>query len=241
MIRIAICDDEAIFAKNIEKHIMKFMENEMLGYAIDIYASGEELIALGLEMVQYDIIFLDINMEGMDGIETARKIREVSDKIFLVFITAFINYAPEGYGVNAIRYILKENDNLQAAIDECMLAIMNRRNYLIEEKEFKFSTGTKTILLDRILYIESSLHKLEFHIMEKEMKIYTMYEKLDKVDDMLQKHDFVRIHQSFLVNVKYIKNVKDYKAILSNGEELIIPKSRYRFVKERFTEQKGEF
>lgn len=90
------------------------------------------------------------------------------------------------------------------------------------------------------MYIESNLHKLEFHIMEDDMKIYTMYETLNALEDRLAANDFVRIHQSYLVNIKYIKNVVRYKVVLTNGVELVIPKARYTYVKEQFVSYQGE-
>lgn len=90
------------------------------------------------------------------------------------------------------------------------------------------------------MYIESNLHKLAFHIMEDDMKIYTMYETLNELETKLAVNDFIRIHQSYLVNIRYIKNIVRYKLILSNGVELIIPKSRYTYVKQRFISYQGE-
>lgn len=240
MFSIAICDDEIHFRNNLKNNIVQYMEKELIEYEIDTFVSGKELLSLGIEMIKYDTVFLDINMEEVDGIETAKKIREISSDMFIVFVTAFISYAQRGYGVNAIRYILKSNNNFQEVINECMESILNRKSYLTEKKTFKFSTETKEIFLDRILYIESLLHKLEFHVMEKELKIYTIYEKLSEVDKILSAYGFVRIHQSFLVNLKYIRGINNYKAILSNGIELTIARSRYQYVKGIYIEYMGE-
>jgi two-component system response regulator LytT len=90
------------------------------------------------------------------------------------------------------------------------------------------------------LYIESKLHKLEFHVMEGDLKAYTMYGTLNALEQELEEHGFVRIHQSYLVNIKYIKNVVRYKAILVNGDELAIPKARYAHVKSQLTEEQGQ-
>ncbi len=76
------------------------------------------------------------------------------------------------------------------------------------------------------MYIESNLHILKFHVMEDDMKVYTMYETLNKFESKLAEDDFIRIHQSYLVNVKHIKNVVRCKVILTNGGELSIPKAR---------------
>ncbi len=240
MFNIAICDDESYFRKKIKEAAIDYLSRIGVSFHIDTFSSGKEFIDLGIEMIQYTIIFLDINMNEIDGIMVAKKIREISNEIFIVFVTAYVNYTLEGYKVDAIRYLLKDNNNFQNILDECMNAIIEKLNYKVVKKEFKFNEGTKEISLERILYIESRLHKLEFHIMEKELKIYTIYEILNQVEKELEGNNFARIHQSFLVNLKYVKNVFRYKIVLNNGIELIIPKARYKDVKDTFIVFQGE-
>lgn len=191
-------------------------------------------------MLQYSIIFLDINIDEVDGIMTAKKIREVSKEAFIVFVTAFVNYTLEGYKVDAIRYLLKGGNNFKSAIDECINAIIDKMNYTIVTKSFHFNEGVKEIALERLLYIESRLHKLEFHVQEDKMKVYTIYATLNNLEADLQDNDFVRIHQSYLVNLKYIMSIERYQATLTDGTILIIPKARYTYVKDKFIAYRGE-
>ena len=236
MIRIAICDEEERFCQELKGYILNYMMQNGASCHIDTYNQGECFAALGIEIAQYTVVFLDIKMSRVDGFAVARKIRKISKEIFIVFVTADDNYALEGYKVDAVRYILKGAQNLQDEMDECMNAIIEKLRYRIVKRQFEFSEGTKEISLDRLLYIESRLHKLEFHVVEDGMKIYTMYEILNKVANELENDNFIRIHQSYLVNLKYIKVVQRYKAILDNGVELVIPKARYTMVKDKFRE-----
>lgn len=240
MFRIAICDDEYYFRQELKEIISDYMLNKGFVFHIDTFASGEEFIALGIEMVKYTIVFLDVNMSKMDGVTAAKEIRLISKEIFIVFVTAYVDFTLEGYKVDAIRYLLKDNHNFKNTICECMDAVIDKMNYAVIRKEFHFIESKKEIALDRILFIESKLHKLEFHIMEQDMRIYTMYETLNGLEQELEDYNFIRIHQSFLVNLKYIKEVFRYKAILSNGIELIIPKVRYKQVKDSFIAYQGE-
>lgn len=112
MLKIAICDDEKVFRDNINKYVAAYLNEKEISYEIDTFSSGKEIIDLGIEIKQYNIIFLDINMDDVDGIVTAQKIREYSSEIYIVFVTAYINYSLEGYKVDAIRYLLKNNTNL---------------------------------------------------------------------------------------------------------------------------------
>ena len=240
MFKIAVCDDEEIFRKNIYKIIMKYMDENGCPCEIDEFETGNEFINLGINMTKYDIVFLDINMDEIDGIETAQEIRKVSNDIFIVFVTAFISYAVEGYSVNAIRYILKNNEKFAELIFECIDAISKKMNHSVKKKEFKFSEGVKNISLELLLYIESKLHKLNFHIMEDKLNTYSLYGKLDEFEKELEDKAFLRIHQSYLINMKHIVSIYRYEAVLNNGIKLKISKDRYKFVKEKFVSYKGE-
>ncbi len=240
MLRIAICDDEKIFRNELKTILQHYMADRGVMYEMETFDSGSEFVALGIEMVRYDIVFLDINMDELDGIMTARCIRENSRKMFIVFITGFINYTIEGYKVDAIRYILKDKTNLEVNVYESMDAIREKMNYKVTWREFQFCEGRRRIPLERLLYVESKLHKLEFHVMEDNLQKYTIKGSLNQMDDELSGEGFLRIHQSFLVNIKFIKNVSKYYALLNNGLRLDIPRKRYRYVEDRFISYKGE-
>lgn len=240
MFRIAICDDESLFAEELRELLSGYMMEKGLVFEIDIYGSGEALIELGIEVIKYTAVFLDINMERVDGIRAAEKIREVSKEVFIVFVTAFVNYSLEGYRLDVVRYLLKGNVDFPSMVNECVDALMDKLSYSVTKREFDFKEGKREISLERLLYVDSNLHKLEFHVMEDDLKIYTMYETLNALENKLAAKDFVRIHQSYLVNIKYIKNVVRYKVILTNGIELVIPKARYTYVKEQFILYQGE-
>lgn len=243
MFRIALCDDEIIFQQKMKEILVNYMEDRGNLFEIDTFNSGEEFIEQGIEMAKYKIVFLDINMEQLDGIMTAKKIRENSKEIFIVFITAFINYTLEGYKVDAVRYILKSNTGMAESIYECLDAIFEKMNYEVSKKEFDFREGAKTVSLERLLYVESKLHKLEFYVMEDRLKKYTLKGTLNKVEMELQGNGFLRIHQSFLVNMRFIKSLNRYKAVFRKSKdeemEISIPRARYNDVEKQFISFKG--
>ena len=240
MLKIAICDDEVLFGKQIKNYIQNYENRTCLLCEIDVFSSGKEFLELGMEMMQYTIVFLDINMDEVDGIMTAQQIRKMSRDVFVVFVTAFMDYTLEGYKVDAVRYVLKNNQNLESAIHECMDSIIEKINYQVVTVDFKFTESEKRIALDRLVYIESKLHKLEFNVMEDCLKKYTLYETLNTIEETLKGNGFLRVHQSFLVNMKYMKSIERYKAILNNGMELMIPKARYKDVRDAFISHKGD-
>ena len=141
MFRIAICDDESHFRKRIREILIDYLNKKGILYEIDEFESGKDFINLGIEIVKYKIVFMDINMDELDGMETAQKIQDVSNDIFIVFVTAFVNYAIEGYRVDAVRYILKNNVNFSELVFECMDAITMKMNYVVKKKTFNLHGG----------------------------------------------------------------------------------------------------
>lgn len=238
MLNIVICDDEKYYRNQIKYLLIKYLDGCQLPYSIDDFSSGEEFYEKGFEILKYDVFFLDINLNDKNGIEIAYKIREIKSDAYIVFVTGFSNYAMEGYKVDAIRYIMK--DTLEVSVAECMDTIIRKMKIQINKIEFKFTQGKKQINTDSIVYIESQKHKLLFYISEPCITEYTMYDKLDNIEQGLLEYRFLRIHKSYLINMKYIEKVSNYKVILIFGTELSISKSRYQSVKEIFALYKGE-
>ena len=249
MINVAVCDDEKPFLKMMKKYLDGFFRKRGIEYALECYSSGKDLLSHGIGASHFDIVFLDINMEELDGIKVAREIRRYSADVYIVFVTAYVKYSVEGYKVDAIRYILKNGDSLKESMDECLNTIIRKMNYRVPMKRFTFNECEKEVNIERIVYIESSLHRLEFHIMEDSLKSYTMYETLNNMEKELEDYKFVRVHQSQLVNLKYITDLNEHSekmqgartVTLSTGKELIVPKARFKSVKKEIVAYRGEF
>lgn len=240
MLNIAICDDEPIYLKKIKNIIKKYLDVRHIECEISCFESGEQLIEQSKEKLEYDMVFLDVNMKEMDGVETAQIIRMLSDNVYIIFITAYITYATAGYKVNAIRYLLKNDKNLEISLKECIDTIIDKMHYTEEWIEFEFQNGKRKLPTDRILYVESQLHKLMFFILENGIKEYYMYDKMDKIERILNNKGFYRIHQSFLVNMKYVKMIERYKAVLIEGSEISISKKYYKSAEREYLKMKGE-
>ncbi len=240
MFRIAICDDEAYFRTQEKKLIEQYMKNRGWECRIDLYASGKELLDRADVDLPYDVIFLDISMEEMDGLQTAARIRGLSETVCIVFVTAYITYALEGYKVGAVRYLLKEEGSLKNALQECLDTITDRLHKEEAVCEFEFQSGKKRIPTDAVLYVESRLHKVLFFVMEDSVKEYSRYDRLDEVEKKLRQYGFCRVHQSFLVNMKYAKSVERYNIVLKNGTEVSISKKYYKDVEREYIRRQGE-
>ena len=240
--RIAICDDEKVAAEYIGEVLEAYFKEKQLEYSVELYNSGEALMALRDKILAYDVVFLDVAMPDADGFEVARWIRMFSDKVIIAFITAKINCASKGYNYNAIRYILKNNNQLEQSIYECMDAVLYRTNYFgVDRKVFICNQQEKEIILNNVMYIESSAHKVKFHIVGKEMDNYITNDKLNNIEKQLSDYNyFIRVHQSYIVNMKYIKKISSYHIFLYNGVVIGVPKARYKEVKKAILEFKAK-
>lgn len=226
MIKIGICEDEKEMQNLIESHLQNLLKNSE--YKIEKYISGEELLQANFKDI--DILLLDIQMGKLNGMDTARRIREVDSKMEIIFITSLIDYVQEGYEVRAYRYLLKpiELEELKKHVLNCINEIEKNKNHYILIKN---KSNTYKIYSNEITYIEVQKKDMLIHTINKDFDVRYSLEKVEK-DLNLDK--FVRCHKSFLVNLTYVENIKSNIAILENGEEVPISRYRYKEVKEKF-------
>lgn len=224
--KIAVCDD-SMGDRGALRALLEACGHD---FEIKEYGSGEELYADMGYIRECVIVFLDINMEGMDGLETAGRIKAECPKVHIVLVTAYVNYALDGYKVKASRFLLK--DDLEQTLQECVDDILQEERLV----EFDFVEGNVRLRVDDIIYIETSRHKNVFYTTGE---TYSIYKKMDELEKDLKGMGFVRIHQSFLINMRYIEKISSYVMILTTGKELSVPKSRYPEVKRQYTLFKG--
>lgn len=237
-VKIAVCDDEIIFARKLEKIINKYCTVKRIPFQIDIYQSGKEFIADNIKMMEYQIVFLDINMEEIDGLEAARELRKLCRDTYVIFVTAFINYTLEGYKVDAIRYLLKSDGNFGQSVCESLDAVFEKMQYKPHIREFSFQQGARRVALEKIVYIESSLHKLTFYVAEEGIVPYTMYETLNHIAAIFS-GDFVRIHQSYLVNLRFVRRIEGNNLLLQDNLALPVARSKLKEVRQKVAMYKG--
>lgn len=103
--------------------------------------------------------------------------------------------------------------------------------------QFAFVQGKRELRLEQLFYVESDLHKLKFYVREKELQIYTLYDTLNRLEQRLQGKGFLRIHQSYLVNSRYIRSVKRYETELADGTVLSVAQNRYKMVEKYVLER----
>lgn len=242
MIKIAIIDDEEILANKLSDIVSDFMRKENHSFAVDIFTSGIEFTALGTAMSDYQIVCLDMKMDEMDGMEVARKIREYDQDIYIICVTAYIDFALAGYTVDALRYILKSDPVFEDTMHEALREACRKISLILNMLIFHFREGNVELSVNNITYIETNIHNAIFYVRKNssdEYRIYTMRETLDNIEEMLSPYGFIRIHKSYLVNYRFIESVRNYKAYLSNQKVLNIPKKKFPDVKREYLLYKG--
>ena len=217
MYRIALVEDDEKFRNNFEKLISEF-QTENHSFYIDQFTSAVEFLKSFKS--DYDLIFLDIRMPIISGMECARQIRSKDPEVLIVFVTSLAQYAIEGYQVNAFDYLLKPLD--QASFKIKFTRILhkldnsNKKNYLI----LPSSDGIVKISLQNIIFIETQSHALIFHTKIGDFK---KYDSLSAYEEKLKEFNFVRCNSCYLVNLDYVKYVDRENLSLIMTEENIPP------------------
>ena len=232
--KIIVCDDCQADREVLIDLLRNYEKKSGEQFNITEYASGTGLCEDQAALSNCQIVFLDINMEEQDGLKTAIKIKELYPDIYIVPVTAYMSYSLEGYKVKASRFLLK--DVLEHTIKECMDSLIGELHKKDCCVEFSFVEGQIRLQTDDIIYIETAKHKNVFYTKKQ---AYTIYKKMDELENELDEFGFVRVHQSFLVNMRYIEKISSYVLRLITGKEISVPKSRYQEVKRMFALYKG--
>ena len=219
MIHIAICDDEKHMSDHIRSMISDFFRKKNQEISLHMFSSGEELLSYN---GQIDILFLDIQMKGMDGMETARKLRADKFRGFLVFITVLKEMVFQSFEVQTYDYLVKPVDKKQfeKTMERLYASTQNAsEDSLLVQKGYE----GRIIAKDQIIFCEIIDRKIYLNLTSGEVVDY--YERIENLETKLDNR-FYRCHRSYLINLKHLKGYKNGTAYMDNGKE--IPVSRLR-------------
>lgn len=221
MFKVAIVEDNATELEAMKECLIRFGKETDLTFFINSYGDIENFI--NEYKNDYDIIFLDIELPGKNGMDGAKLIRKKDSEVAIVFVTHMVHFATQGYEVNAIDYVLKPIGFASFALK--MTRILQRLSSRQGKPIVMSSKETMYRFNDReIIYIEVMGHKLFFHLIDN--RIVELTGSLINMEEMLKDSGFARCKSCFLVNMKYIVSVKKRKIFLFNGEELEITRER---------------
>ncbi len=220
MLWIAVCDDEVIECCRMAQKIKEIMQEMKMPCVVRQFYSGRELIA---SPDSFDIIFLDIIMRGPDGMETARLFREKAFDKILIFMSSSREYVFDAYDVEAFQYLLKpvQEKKLKKVLQKAAGKAEKRpQEYIIVSRERQ----KRKLFLDDIFYVEIRGRVIDVHGADS---IFTYYEQIGTLENMLRGKGFFRCHKSYLVNLRHVDGYSRQEAVLENGEKIVIAKRRY--------------
>ncbi|WP_314060822.1 LytTR family DNA-binding domain-containing protein [uncultured Vagococcus sp.] len=200
--RIAIVEDNEANRLTLEQHINTFSSDHHLSCTIDWYPNGLSIV--DNYQSNYDIIYFDVEMEIMDGMTAAKKIRLVDEAVMIVFITNYVQFAIEGYAVNAVDFLLKPLNYFNFS-EHFKKLLKKQANQEHKHLTIKASSGFKKINLNELVFVESDGHYLKLHTLEQ---TYTILDAMKHMEQKLKEDGFFRCNNCYLVNLKHVSGIE---------------------------------
>ena len=226
MYKIAVCDDEEAVSAQVKELITEWNPS------VDVvcFSSGEAL----LENYQsYEAVFLDIDMAGMNGIETGKAIRKMDKDTKIVYLTAYRDYVSGAFGVHAFQYLLKPVNKkaIWNVLEEIFRYMKSAEKKII--LDFHTVDGSLCLPVERIYFFEYENRKIRIVTDEEQ---YYMADKIGNVAKRMAEFGFSMPHQSFVVNMFHVKNVKNQQIFLDNGMEIPLSQKKQKIWKQELME-----
>ena len=233
--KIAIVEDEQKVAAAMTDLIKKHSEKNGVAVKCIYFPDAEKL--LDGYPADYDVIFFDIKLPGMNGMQAAEKIREVDNKAIIVFVTNMRQYAIKGYCVNALDFIVKPVEELafDTLLDKA-LRILRARG-ASDTIVLKTPAGYHRVNLSGLFYVDIQKHKLTFHTSDGNIEAWGI---LSNIEKMLPQDRFYKINSCYVINMQYVQSI-DGDSVVVGHDELKIARTRKRSFIDSYTAYLGEF
>lgn len=203
MLRIAIVEDEALYQQKIRRYLERYAKAQQQIFDIHVYESGSRLLID--YRPEFDIIFLDIEMPGIDGMETAREIRKMDEKTVLAFITNMANYAVQSYEVEASDFIVKPFT--YEVFEFKLRRILRRTEHGRSEASIVLSGNdiVRRVGVNELIYVEVERHTLNYHT---EKEVISVRGSIKEAEEQLGAYGFYKCSQSYLINLRYVTRIE---------------------------------
>lgn len=225
---IAVCDDNPKDLELIRDMIRPVLQREGISHGISCYTDGRSLLADIRSGKNFHILFLDVLMEELNGLELAALLRRQKKRVPIVFISVNREMALNGYEVSAVRYLAKPVDpnRFEEALLRCVDIWKTKKEILLPTEQ-----GEYRISVSDIQFIEAFDRGIRINT---EQKIIESRLKFREAESLLPLATFIRCHRSFLVNPDHIQCIQPYKFVLRTGQHIPVGKSRYPEIRREF-------
>lgn len=219
MIQVAIVEDDKNYAASLKKYILRYEEEQNIKFLVEWFEDGEDIAEE--YKGHFDIILMDIEMQFMDGMSAAKKIREVDEEVIIMFITNSPQYAMQGYAVDALDYVLKPI-NYYAFSQRLTRALSRMKKQEETYLTLNYRGGVQKIRISDLYYVEVRDHDLIYHTKDGNLMIRgTMRE----AEENLKEESFFRCNKAYLVNLEYVDGFENGDALVA-GERLMVSRAR---------------
>ena len=241
MIRLVLCEDDLLFQEEMHNRLLHIFEQ--LNVKLQIHRISDPTMVSDQILTGCDIAVLDIDLNHpqYNGMDIARKLRSLRKDSVIVFLTNYIEFAPEGYEVQAFRYILKSQ--AEQMLQPVMVQAIDQLKKHNETLKIQINGEIIDLLLENIRYLEVLQHNVTIHYDQpkagKPNKTYSVHTSLSALEEQLAAKGFLRIHKSFLVNMRYIKKFRCNEIELYSGEMLRVSEKYAPVLKKKYLLWKG--
>jgi len=233
LLRTGILEDDKGAAQRLSMALERYGKEKGVRFSLTFFPDAETL--LESSPVGFDLLFLDIHLPGMDGLQAAKEVRRQDPNVFLIFVTDLAQYALKGYEVDAFDYIVKP------VVYEHLASKMDKIVRLKQEDDgeakftFKVPDGLLALKASQIYYVEVQNHRLLYHTDQGD---YEAYGTLKDVENRLPKGTFARCNHCYLVNLKYVTGI-DHNEVLVQKDRLLISRPKKKPFLDAFTRYLG--
>ena len=229
--KIAVCDDERRVLLDVLSQLASYQEQRQTELSCQGFENAVDLLA-SMEQEDYDLLFLDVLMPGLNGIQAAQEIRQKNESIKIVFLTSSPEYAVDSYSVQATNYLLKP------ATEERLFPILDQVADLLRKPEDALVVRAQGSIFrlpyGKIEYIEIMSKTLYFRLTDGSTK--EVYGNLSEYEPtLLARPGFCKVHRSYLVNLSWVSELKPGELLTASGRRVPIARSVYQQVRTDYT------
>lgn len=241
MLRVLICDDDLAMLDKLKADVESIFRTTDAKAKIHTFLDASQISNQILSSCDIALLDVDFEHKAYNGMDVASRLRNMRRDAVIIFVTNFIEYAPEGYEVQAFRYVLKKD--LETDLKDYLIQALEHLQLTKETLKIQVNGEIIDLLLDNTLYFEVQQHNVTVYVQKdpsgKLIKAYSFYASLSELEQRLEPQGFLRIHKSYLVNMKHLKKFQCREALLDNGTVLRVGEKSYAEKKKQYLLWKG--